>query len=124
MREGQPGTSAIPAAARGGGTDAGSGAIRVVTTPKDTRAVARTAVVEILTAITGGLLAIVAGLAGYPVGLTLLAAALFLGGTALAASWIWVDWRRQGMSVWGSTRRAVRGAFSPVSQPRALVSCA
>jgi hypothetical protein len=85
-----------------------------VATPEDTGPVARTALVGILTAITGGLLAIAAGLAGYPVGLTLLATALFLGGVALAASWIWVDSRSQGKSVWGSTRRAVRGAFSLV----------
>ena len=58
--------------------------------------VAGTAVVGVLTAITGGLLAIVTGPAGYPVGLTLLAAAPFLGGIALAASWIWVDSRARG----------------------------
>jgi hypothetical protein len=83
-----------------------------VATPEDTRAVAWTAVVGILTAITGGLLAIAEELAGYSVGLTLLATALFLGGIALAASWIWVDARSRGSSVWGSTRRAVRGALS------------
>lgn len=99
---------------RGRCTDSDSGTISLVATPEDTGPVARTALVGILTAITGGLLAIAAGLAGYPVGLTLLATALFLGGVALAASWIWVDSRSQGKSVWGSTRRAVRGAFSLV----------